>query len=132
MLPHGTYSKAPPKRQNDPQSAFNRSPDQAGIGLWMSAMDDGMSLKTVAQAFVGSAEFAQRYGSAPTDAEFVNLLYNNVLHRAPEPAGNTFWLGHLAAGLSRADALLAFSESAENTAAVAQVIANGFAYTPYG
>ena len=114
------------------QSAFGRSPDYAGIGLWMSAMDDGMSLKTVAQAFVGSAEFAQRYGSAPTDAEFVNLLYNNVLHRAPEPAGNTFWLGHLAAGLSRADALLAFSESAENTAAVAQVIANGFGYTPYG
>ena len=114
------------------QSAFNRSPDSAGLGFWMSYMDAGMSLRTAASAFVGSAEFARLYGSAPTDAEFVNLLYNNVLHRAPEPAGASFWLGHLAGGLSRTDALVAFSESAENTAAVAAVIGNGFEYTPYG
>ncbi|TFW13308.1 DUF4214 domain-containing protein [Duganella callida] len=114
------------------QSAFNRTPDNAGLGLWISNMDQGMSLNQVAGYFIASDEFRQRYGAAPSDTDFVTLLYKNVLHRAPEAAGLAHWLDQLHGGLSRADTLVAFSESAENHANVATIIGNGFNYTPYG
>jgi hypothetical protein len=114
------------------QAAFNRTPDSVGLGFWMAAMDRGLALNTVADGFVKSAEFTSLYGAAPSDADFVNLLYKNVLHRAPDTSGNSFWLDHLAHDTSRAQALAYFSESPENTAALATIIGNGFYYTPHG
>jgi hypothetical protein len=114
------------------QAAFNRVPDSSGLGFWIAAMDNKTSLHTVAQGFVDSAEFKTLYGAAPSDAEFVKLLYNNVLHRAPDQAGTDFWVQGLHDGASRADILANFSESPENQAALLSVIGNGFAYTPYG
>nr|WP_315400670.1 DUF4214 domain-containing protein [uncultured Duganella sp.] len=114
------------------QGAFNRAPAQSGLGFWMAAMDGGTSLVSVASDFIRSAEFTRLYGSAPSDAAFVKLLYNNVLHRDPLPAGQAFWTDALDHGVSRAQVLVDFSESAENTAALATLIGDGFAYTPYG
>ncbi|MYN42846.1 DUF4214 domain-containing protein [Duganella sp. FT109W] len=114
------------------KSAFNRAPDQEGLGFWITQMDHGMSLKEVASLFLSSPEFARTYGSATSDADLVKLMYQNVLGRAPDAEGNSFWLSHLQSDTTRAELLTAFSESAENQAAVAQVIGNGFAYTPYG
>lgn len=114
------------------QSAFHRTPAPDGLGFWMAAMDSGTSLNTVTQNFLASQEFANLYGNAPTDAEFVHLLYSNVLHRDPLPAGYAFWIDGLAHGATRAEVLTAFSESAENTAAMAASMANGLWYTPYG
>jgi Ca2+-binding RTX toxin-like protein len=114
------------------QAAFNRAPDSVGLGFWIAAMDNKTSLHTVAQGFVDSTEFKTLYGAAPSDAEFVKLLYNNVLHRAPDQAGTDFWVQGLHDGASRADILANFSESPENQGALLSVIGNGFAYTPYG
>jgi len=113
------------------QGAFNRTPDSAGLGHWIALMDKGTSLHDVASQFIGSQEFITNYGAAPSDADFVKLLYRNVLHRDPEPAGNTHWLNILHDGTSRTDVLIAFSESAENHANLAQIIGKGFSYTPY-
>ena len=113
------------------QGAFNRTPDSAGLGHWIALMDKGTSLHDVASQFIGSQEFITTYGAAPSDADFVKLLYRNVLHRDPEPAGNTHWLNILHDGTSRTDVLIAFSESAENHTNLAQIIGNGFSYTPY-
>ncbi|MES2130350.1 MAG: DUF4214 domain-containing protein [Pseudomonadota bacterium] len=113
------------------QAAFNRAPDKIGLGFWMAALDRGMSLHDVAQAFVGSAEFTARDKAAPDDASFVTQLYQNVLHRDGEAGGFNFWVGKLHDGLARADVLAAFSDSAENQAALATIIGNGFAYTPH-
>jgi hypothetical protein len=112
------------------QAAFNRTPDGAGVGFWMNQIDNGTSPKAVAQAFVGSAEFQLMYGSFTSNKEFVDLLYANVLHRPGEAAGVAYWKGLLDGGLSRADVLLAFSDAPENVAAVAQVVGQGFAFTP--
>lgn len=113
------------------QAAFNRAPDSAGVGYWMSQIDNGTSLKAVADAFVNSTEFQRQYGSFTTDAEFVSLLYANVLHREGDAAGLAYWNGFLAQGGERAQALAAFSESAENVTAVAQVIGQGFVFAPF-
>ncbi|AWG45976.1 MULTISPECIES: DUF4214 domain-containing protein [unclassified Massilia] len=110
------------------QAAFNRTPDKSGLGFWMNAMDDGHSLLDVATSFVNSSEFAQKYGTT-SDAQFVDALYQNVLHRAPDAAGYDFWLQALH-GTSRAQLLVDFSESTENQAQIIGMIQNGIEYTP--
>ncbi len=114
------------------QSAFNRAPDSGGVGYWINVLDHGVSLKTVAQGFIDSQEFKTLYGAAPTDQQFVTNLYNNVLHRAPDTGGNSFWMDRLHDGVSRADVLMGFSESVENQATIAKIIGAGFSYTPAG
>ena len=114
------------------QAAFNRVPDSAGLGYWINGGDHGITLDTIAQGFVGSAEFASTYG-AIDDRGFVIQLYANVLHRAPDAAGLDYWLAGLTShAATRSGELVGFSESAENQAALVGVIGNGFAYTPYG
>jgi hypothetical protein len=112
------------------QAAFNRTPDKAGLGYWIDAMDHGQNLKTVAANFIDSAEFHQMVGANPTDAQFVDALYQNVLHRAPDAAGYDFWL-HAIQVAPRAEVLVNFSESAENQAQVIGAIAHGIEFTPW-
>jgi len=110
------------------QAAFDRTPDTGGLGYWINTLDQGASLTAVANAFVGSAEFSQRYGALNND-QFVNQLYLNVLNRNADAGGQAYWTGHLnASNLSRADVLAYFSESPENQAAVIGVIQNGMVY----
>jgi hypothetical protein len=112
------------------QAAFNRAPDQVGLGFWMNALDKGVSLHDVATEFVSSAEFLSRYGYI-SNADFVDRLYQNVLHRAGEQTGFDFWVNALEHGVARADILVEFSESAENQAAMVGLIGNGFEYHPF-
>ncbi|MEH6437618.1 DUF4214 domain-containing protein [Massilia sp. DD77] len=114
------------------RAAFDRTPDPGGLGYWMASMDGGASLKAVARGFMSSKEFLDLYGSAPTNAAVVLRLYQNVLHRKPDPDGFAFWVKVL--DEKRADlphVLAQISESAENQDAVAELIANGIWFTPY-
>lgn len=114
------------------QAAFNRTPDKAGLGYWITMMDKGMSLSAVANGFVASNEFKSMYGASPTHTQLVNKLYENVLHRPGEAAGIEYWTKVLEGGASVAAVLASFSESPENLAGVATIIGNGFSYTLYG
>ncbi|MHA4868918.1 DUF4214 domain-containing protein [Duganella sp. PWIR1] len=114
------------------QAAFNRVPDKAGLGYWIDVMDKGVSLVDVAGSFMSGQEFADQYGVNQSNAQFLNSLYQNVLHRAGDSAGFDWWLGHLDKGdVSRAQVLADFGESTENQAALIGVIGNGFAYTEF-
>ena len=95
-------------------SALGRVPDQAGEYDWTGAVQSGTPLLTLAQDFIGSGEFIARYGSNPSNTDFVTLLYNNVLGRAPDAPGLAAWTGSLAGGTSQAQMLLNFSESPEH------------------
>jgi hypothetical protein len=114
------------------QAAFDRAPDKAGLGFWIHHQEAGMSLHTMAEGFMAAPEFTQRYGANLSNAQFVDSLYHNVLHRDGEAAGVAFHIANLEKGMARADVLTGFSESAENVAATAQLIGDGFVYTPYG
>jgi len=106
-------------------TALGRLPDLAGLVNWTRDLDSGtMSLLQVAQGFVGSAEFQSRYGAQDNNG-FVTQLYNNALHRAPDPAGQTSWVAALNSGVSRAQVVLAFSESPEHIADTAPHIDYG-------
>ena len=91
---------------------FNRIPDYAGLQFWVGELQGGRSLNDMSQAFAASPEFVATYGDLD-DGEFVDLVYWNVLGRAPEPEGRAFWLSQLAAGMSRGAMMVEFSESAE-------------------
>lgn len=114
------------------QAALNRTPDSAGLGFWINTLDKGVSLKEIAHSFMQTPEFAQLYGTQPSNTQLVNNFYQNVLHRPADSAGLQYWLSILEQGRESAAGVLAtFSESPENQAGVAAVIGNGFAFTPY-
>ncbi len=102
------------------QAAFDRAPDQGGLDFYIDQLATGrMSLKAMAVGFINSPEFKSRYGNGVSNAAFVQLLYQNVLGRAPDAAGQAFHQGNLDAGrLDFADTLVSFSESPENIARV--------------
>jgi hypothetical protein len=98
-------------------------------------------LLAVAKSFVESNEFKDKYGDAVSNDVFVLNLYRNALGRdprVPDPVtgkidpGYAYWLDVLNKNYaSRSDVFVYFSESAENKAAVAQVIAAGIEYVPW-
>jgi Ca2+-binding RTX toxin-like protein len=115
------------------QAAFARTPDIGGLSFWISQMDKGAALPQVSAAFIGSAEFTSKYGANPSNADFVTLLYQNVLNRLPDAGGLAFWVNQLDGGtISRPDTLIGFSESTENQMALIGVLQQGIEYLPLG
>jgi hypothetical protein len=95
------------------QATLDREPDQAGHEAWTNTISSGeITLKQAVSGFVNSAEFQAKYG-ATDNAQFVTLLYNNVLDRDPDAGGYSTWTNALNAGMAREDVVLGFSESAE-------------------
>jgi Domain of unknown function (DUF4214) len=107
------------------QAAFNRIPDGNGLKVQVGALDAGVSLTDLAKNFLNSAEFVQRYGTSLSDSDFVNALYRNVLNRPADPGGLGVQLDALAHGMTRAELLRNFAESAENVALTGQYTRTG-------
>ncbi len=110
------------------KAAFDRAPDTDGLGYWIDAMDQGASLTSVAAGFISSPEFQKLFGANVSDRDYVTKLYNNVLDRNPDQGGYEYWFGALSNGASREEILVNFSESNENIANAADLIANGIHY----
>lgn len=107
------------------QAALNRKPDSTGLSFWVDQLDSGATpLSGMAKLMISSTEFQAKYG-AVSNATFVSLVYENVLHRKQDATGAAFWEGQLASGQSREAVLLQFSESPENIKAVAPDINAG-------
>ncbi len=92
---------------------FLRIPDYAGLQFWINQYKNGMTLDAISQQFAASPEFTSTYGSL-SNSQFVTLVYNNVLGRAPDAGGLSFWTGQLdTAARNRGQVMTGFSESAE-------------------
>lgn len=95
-------------------AVLGREPNPGGHQAWVGVLASGArDLSKVSAGFVASPEFQQTYG-ALDDTEFVTLLYNNVLNRAPDAGGLSSWLGNLAGGMTRERVVLHFAESGEH------------------
>ncbi len=99
-------------------AAFARFPDADGLKYWIDEFSSGRNTRrVVAKSFLGSAEFAERYGENVSNAKYVETLYVNVLGRDYDQEGYNYWLGNLNSGLeTRYELLLGFAENAENLA----------------
>ena len=97
-------------------AAFARFPDADGLEYWISNFSSGIDdSRAVAQSFLISDEFKERYGDNVSNAEFVETLYINILGRDYDQDGYDYWLGNLNNGVeTRYELLLGFSESLEN------------------
>ena len=94
-------------------AALKRTADYSGLTYWINAERGGLPLAAIATYIASSAEFQNLYGSLDPVA-FIWALYANVLNRAPDAQGLTYWLAMLTQGvLGRGTALMSFSESAE-------------------
>jgi methionine-rich copper-binding protein CopC len=115
------------------KAAFNREPDLPGMGYWISRMDQQLDPMELAQRFVDSQEFRSVYGTKPSNAEFVNKIYQNVLGRTADAAGYTWWVNKMNTDSSKtfAKVLADFSESTENKTALAGQLADGVEFLPW-
>jgi hypothetical protein len=114
------------------QSAFGRDPDSQGLGYWVSQLESGQTLQAVSYWFVNSDEFGERFGLEVSNTDYVNVLYQNILGRPAESEGQQYWVSKLDADLlTRAQALVYFSESPENRQSVDPEMLDGVVYTPW-
>ena len=102
---------------------FSRNADFGGLTYWSKKLRSGWSLLQVSEFFVKSSEFRNTYGEYETNApegpktdaaEFVALVYANVLDRTPDGSGFAFWTRQLQSGrYSPAEVMVGFSEATE-------------------
>ena len=109
------------------QAAFARTPDMPGVSYHMNDMEsNGLVLENIANNFIASPEFKTKYGDSPSDDEFIDLLYQNVLGRSADDDGLAYYTNHFNEGtMTRAAALIGFAESPENVTLVAPQIEDG-------
>ena len=93
-------------------ATLDRAPDLAGFEGWTDSLSKGAAFTDVVAGFVEAQEFRNTYGNLD-DAAFVELLYRNVLDRAPDSAGGQGWRDALADGMPRTEVVQAFVESPE-------------------
>ncbi len=117
---------------------LGRTPDAAGLAYWTNWVETGMKASTIALGasavpaaswaaltgyFAGSTEFTAKYANI-SGAAYVDLLYENVLNRAPDAAGLAFWTNALATGAASTGTLISsFVNSVEFVTDSSPVIA---------
>jgi hypothetical protein len=90
---------------------LGREPDRKGLEDWTKGLLDGVHTGAdVARHFINSYEFQSKNFS---DAEYIVILYWAFFNRAPDQAGENFWLGELKAGKDRGYVLDGFLKSDE-------------------
>lgn len=102
--------------EEDYAQLLGRTPGQGELNYWLGVLKQGGTDEQVLAGFVSSPEYYRRAGG--TNAGWINALYRDVLGRAADPSGESFWLGQLATGVSRSTVALAVADSAEHEALV--------------
>jgi hypothetical protein len=83
------------------------------MAVWQEALQHGLGTAQAAASMLASAE-AQLQQAGMTNAAFVDMLYQRALGRTEQASERAFWVAKLDAGtINRAQALLAFADSAE-------------------
>jgi len=92
---------------------FNRLPEADGLAYWIGQYKAGMSLDAIADSFYAAAvQYASLtgYSSSMSHADFVRIIYANVLGRsgstAPSAEEVNYWAGQLSGGGSTRGAML--------------------------
>lgn len=112
-----TYDVTSPAGEIDAlyQAILNRPGDAGGLEGYTAQAANGTSLTAIAQDLLGSAEYANDYGSSTqSDSSFVNQLYVDALHRQADPGGLTTYDNALASGLSRSQLAVVIATSPES------------------
>lgn len=93
------------------QRYLRRNPDPGGRTYWINSLGAGKALWRFRAQLFGSNEYFTKAGG--TNATYVQRAYADVLGRAPDPSGATYWTNKLNAGADRGQVALQFMNSAE-------------------
>jgi len=96
---------------------FGRTPELGGEAYWNHRANDDIDLARVAEFFVDSPEFTERFGAG--NEAILTALYRNVLGREPDTAGFAWWQQQIADGREISDVVFNFTDSPENIALAA-------------
>jgi hypothetical protein len=109
------------------EAILGRAPDISGYESWTAALEGGASLDTIAQGLLSSPEYTAKYGSYTQSpgSSFVSDLYENALHRAPDPDGLASFDNALQQGASRPAIAVAIALSPEAQSHLAPVFQTG-------
>lgn len=117
-----TYTENQAEAMRLYQGLLDRSADLSGAQFWITQADEEVGQIAMANAFMGSPEYLAKYGTQ-TNTEFVQQLYSNALDRAPEQAGQDFWVNALDTGAaSRAQLAITLINSPEGAEKIANVV----------
>jgi len=128
---------------------YGRPADPAGLTYWEGALQAANApttiaglntaystpaVKAIVDSFGNSAESQALYGSGNASG-FIGAIYQNVLGRAPDNAGGTYWSGLVSSGsMTQAQAALAIlsAAAAEPTSSSdEQIVANRLTVADY-
>lgn len=70
---------------------YNRAPDAVGLFFWANAYANGTDLDEMASLFAEQPETLAAFPEGTTNTEIVSTVYENVLGRSPDTAGEEFW-----------------------------------------
>ena len=73
----------------DYTNLLGRTADQQGLNFWAQQLANGMTQDQVEAGIAGSEEFLMVHGS--TNTQFIQGLYQTVLHRTADDASLTYW-----------------------------------------
>lgn len=109
------------------QASFARTPDEQGFRYWVEQSNKGLNISSISSNFITSDEFKTKYGTDVSNAQYIELLYKNVLDRSPDATGAAFWNSQFTNGiLTKNDALVYFANSPEDVAKTAVNTDNGY------
>ncbi|MFN8017952.1 MAG: DUF4214 domain-containing protein [Acidimicrobiales bacterium] len=102
-------------RSLDVQRTFldflKRAPDPGGQAYWVDSLASGKSLRQFRAQLFGSNEYFTKAGG--TNLGFLLAAYRDVFGRAPDTAGQAYWLGRLDGGTERGIVARSFLASTE-------------------
>ena len=106
---------------------LHRDADAAGRAFWIGRFDAGADEGTIIQGFLTSDEYTRAHAG---DVPFVESLYQDVLNRSADVAGEQYWRGLLAAGASHGEIAQGFLQSTEALARAAESLYAAFLHRP--
>jgi hypothetical protein len=107
---------------------FDRAPDALGLCYWASRLADGMSLQQIAKSFFVQPETLAAFPAGQSTEAFITQVYANMLGRAPDAPGLSYWMHDLDSGNIGRDyfmlAVIYGAQASTGSPADAQYLAN--------
>lgn len=111
------------------KALLGRAPDALGLESAAAALATGTPSAAIAASILGSGEYAAKTASPLSDAAYLSSLFTNMLSRTPDAQAQSYFLGELGAGVSRATVASQIATSAEAQGLLQSTFSAGVAVT---
>ncbi|MGE4078882.1 MAG: M10 family metallopeptidase C-terminal domain-containing protein, partial [Reyranella sp.] len=93
----------------------NRAPDALGLYYWVARVAQGDKITDISDSFFAQQETSGVYAPTLANDAFVDKVYANLFHHAPDQGGLDYWVNDLVNGTTRGDLVLNIALGATGT-----------------